>query len=324
MLAVWSKARGPSANRSSRSDRPPVNRHEAATMVGLRVDVDTLRGTRSGVPSLLDTFKNHGIRASFFFSVGPDNMGRHLWRLVRPNFLLKMIRSKAASLYGWDIVLRGLLWPGPNIGRTCGELMRSARSCGHEVGIHAWDHHKWQAKLGEMSSDSLQKEIEKGVTALFQILGEQPDCSASPAWRCNDAVLVYKERFSMKYHSDCRGTSIFRPLLGGVPLTPQIPVTLPTYDELIGRNGISDDNYNSELLSRIDSSALNVLTIHAEVEGIAKGDLFDLFLNEARARNIKFVPLGELLPDFDIIESGAIDDALIEGRDGPVCVQAAG
>jgi len=290
--------------------------------VGLRIDVDTYRGTRDGVPALLEIFEQHGIHASFFFSVGPDNMGRHLWRLLNPMFLMKMIRSKASSLYGWDILLRGLLWPGPNIARAFGHLMRKTTDAGHEVGIHAWDHHAWQRRSATMSKLELDNELSLGISALSEALQTAPTCSASAGWKCNEAVLACKEKYGMRYHSDCRGSSIFRPTVGEAPATPQIPVTLPTYDEIIGRNGITDENFNDTILAQIHPGQLNVLTVHAEVEGLVKSDLFEQFLLEATRRNIEFVPLGDLLSDVDQIQSGRIEQGSIDGRDGHFCVQA--
>lgn len=289
--------------------------------VGLRVDVDTYRGTRDGVPGLLEVLADYGIHASFFFSVGPDNMGRHLWRLLKPAFLLKMIRSKAASLYGWDILLRGTFWPGPAIGMALAQVIKTTSDADHEVGLHAWDHHAWQVRLDKMSSSEIRGEFSRGMRELERILGFTPSCSASAGWKCNEKVLLVKEEYEMRYNSDCRGTSIFRPLIDDVTGAPQIPSTLPTYDEVVGRNGVTDENYNAFLLDRIRPGQLNVLTIHAEVEGIAKRSLFREFLDLAATRRVRFVPIGDLLPGIDEIPAGRITQGTITGRQGALCVQ---
>jgi undecaprenyl phosphate-alpha-L-ara4FN deformylase len=109
--------------------------------IGLRIDVDTFRGTRLGVPRLLSSLQKRGVRGTWFMTLGPDNMGRHAWRMLKPAFAVKMLRSGAPNLYGWDIVLRGTLWPGPMISRHLVQQLRLPAQAEHEVGLHAWDHH---------------------------------------------------------------------------------------------------------------------------------------------------------------------------------------
>lgn len=292
------------------------------TNLGLRIDVDTFRGTRLGVPNLCKLFAEHHIAATFFFSVGPDNMGRHLWRLLRPSFLKKMLRSKASKLYGWDIVFKGTFLPGPVIGEKLSDIIRAAADAGHEIGFHAWDHHEWQAHIDTMTSDQIHGRIQNGVEMLTRISGDAPSCSASPAWKCNDVVLIGKSRFPFAYNSDCRGESIFYPIVNGQPLSqPQIPVTLPTYDEVIGENGISDDNYNEHILSLIKPDKLNVLTIHAEVEGIACFRMFEKFIRMAQARGISLVPLKSFLSDSLQPEQSAMIKREVPGREGWMALQ---
>lgn len=289
---------------------------------GLRVDVDTFRGTKIGVPNLCRILEKHSVKAAFFFSVGPDNMGRHLWRLLRPAFLKKMLRTKAASLYGWDILLRGTFFPGPVIGKKLAHIIRATSDAGHEIGLHAWDHHAWQAHVDDMDSKAIYNSINKGAALLTKIIGRAPDCSAVPGWKANDLVLEQKSKFPFHYNSDCRGESIFLPEINDKKLSqPQVPVTLPTYDEVIGRDGITNENYNEHLLSLIVPERLNVLTIHAEVEGLICEKLFDDFLCEAKKKNIFFVPLGELSDYYTPLKSAKIIAREIPGREGWVCCQ---
>ncbi len=288
--------------------------------VGLRIDVDTFDGTKDGVPYFLDILQRYDIKASFFFSVGPDNMGRHLWRLLRPAFLVKMFRSKAASLYGWEILKCGTFWKGKQIAQHLPHIIQNTANQKHEIGLHAWDHHAWQMKIDRFSSQDIERILKQGMQA-FENIGVKPTCSAVAGWKANEITLIEKEKLDFHYNSDCRGESIFLPIIKGKTYTPQIPVTLPTYDEVIGKNRINDSNYNDYLLNLFNSNQLNILTIHAEVEGRSRRHVFEDFLSKAKAKNIQFVTLGSLLPPLETIPVGTIELLSFQGREGWVCCQ---
>ena len=295
------------------------------TILGLRIDVDTYRGTKIGVPNLQRLLLSHQIAASFFFCVGPDNMGRHIKKLLKPGFLKKMLRSNAPNLYGWDILLKGTILPGPVIGKKCADIIRSVALDGHETGLHAWDHYQWQSHILNMSQKQIFDGMRKGCESLEAITGSQPACSASPGWICNDAVLEVKEKFAFLYNSDTRGSHIFFPVAKNRTLTcPQIPVTLPTYDEIIGRCGLGQTNYNEYLFSLIKPRQLNILTIHAEAEGIHCLDLFENFIKQALARGICILPLGSLLDKFPFRDNCRVIEKKMDGRHGKIAFQSRG
>ena len=100
---------------------------EATRHIALKVDVDTLRGTREGVPALVHTLQRANAGATFLFSLGPDHTGRAIRRVFRPGFLSKVSRTSVLEHYGLRTLLYGTLLPGPDISRRAAAHMRAVR-----------------------------------------------------------------------------------------------------------------------------------------------------------------------------------------------------
>ncbi len=268
------------------------------TAVSLRVDVDTLEGSLKGIPSLLRALDRHGMQASFYFSFGPDNSGKALRRIFRRGFLQKMRRTNAARLYGFRTMMYGVLLPAPIIWTRAAAEMRAAREAGHEVGIHAWDHVQYHDLLDRKSRAWLEDWFARAHEAFRTVFGEPAAGAVSPAWRCNDATLEIQDGFGLDYAGDCRGSAPFYPVVRGRALrTLQIPTTLPTLDELLGLEGRTAQQANSEILGSMKEDGLNVYALHTEVEGGALSEAFEGFLQGLAARGVRTRTHADWLPE---------------------------
>ena len=303
-----------------------------SSRIGLKVDVDTLRGTREGVPRLMALLGKLGLDATFYFSVGPDNTGRAMRRVFRKGFAQKVARTSVLKHYGLKTLLYGVLLPGPDIGRSAGGVMRSVRDAGFEVGLHTYDHVRWQDYVSKATAAWTRTEFERGLEAFERVFGFLPQSHAAAGWQINAHGLALEQEYGLRYASDTRGGPPFLPVLAqGTSSCPQLPTTLPTFDEILGVDGVDESSIADAVyrLSAAPSDAgppdnLQVFTLHAELEGMRLLDAFESLLvkwREAGASITRMATIHELAMQRPL-PARMVVMGEVAGRSGLLAVQA--
>jgi len=219
-------------------------------LIALKIDVDTLRGTREGVAALVTMLQQEKANATFLFSLGPDHTGWAMRRVFRPGFLKKVSRTSVVEHYGIKTLLYGTLLPGPDIGRRAAQEMRAVRDAGFEVGIHTWDHVYWQDNVRGRDAAWTEKQMQQAHARFIEIFGHAPATHGAAGWQTNEHALRLIDQWGMTYASDGRGVGPYYPIVDGRTLQQvQMPTTLPTLDELIGVGDITTANVADAVLA---------------------------------------------------------------------------
>lgn len=307
--------------------------------LALKIDVDTLKGTRVGVPALIAVLKKHQAGATFLFSLGPDHTGRAIKRVFRKGFLSKVKRTSVVSHYGFPTLLYGTLLPGPDIGRRCGDILRNTRDEGFEVGIHTWDHVKWQDGAADEDAMWTRRQMMLAQDRFTDIFKTPARTHGAAGWQMSKHALRLTQELGFDYCSDGRaawrhGTPHFPVVNAEIIDCPQLPTTLPTLDELIGIDGCTEENVDQRILRLTEQPpppiararvpmAAHVFTLHAELEGMRLKPAFEKMLCGWKAQGYELVATESLhrnlerthLPYFEA-KSGALP-----GRSGSLLLQ---
>jgi undecaprenyl phosphate-alpha-L-ara4FN deformylase len=296
--------------------------------LALKVDVDTLRGTREGVPVLIELLKAAGADATFLFSLGPDHTGRALRRIFRPGFFGKAARTSVLEHYGVKTLMYGTLLPGPDIGRRAGDEMRRARDAGFEVGVHCFDHTTWQDFVARRDANWTRRQMQLAIERFGEVFGEAPRVHGAAGWQMNEAAFALEEELGFIYASDTRGCTPFVPSLSQRrSRCPQLPTTLPTLDELIGIDGVTADNVDQTLLAHTsDAPGDHVYTLHAELEGMKLRGVFGRLLAGWRTQGYQLVSMRTMLEGLNVaaLPAQAVLTGSVPGRSGTLAIQGAG
>jgi len=297
-----------------------------AKQLALKIDVDTYRGTREGVPRLVDLLQRYNAQATFFFSLGPDHTGRAIKRVFRPGFIGKVSRTSVVEHYGIKTLLYGTLLPSPDIGKECAGIMRIVTVAGFEAGIHCYDHIRWQDYVAEKDAEWTRRELQFAVGRFTEIFGEAPHAHAAAGWQMNRHALRLMQQLGFKYSSDTRGTHPFIPTWQAeIIACPQLPTTLPTLDELMNRDGITLDNIDQHILKLTvePTSTGHVYTLHAELEGGKWLPIFEKLLQGWQEQGYELVSMQQYLQGLDLAALPRHEVVMreVEGRVGMLACQ---
>ena len=291
-------------------------------LLTLKIDVDTFRGTREGVPNLVRILRKHDAHATFLFSLGPDHTGWALRRAFNPGFFKKVSRTSVLEHYGLKTLMYGVLLPAPDIGRRCADQMRAVAAAGFECGIHTWDHVRWQDNARTRSASWTSYIMRRAEDRFRLVFGRPAATHGAAGWQMNAAAFAEHDGAGYAYASD--GRAMLRE--NGALLDPhaspyrvtgtqciQLPTTLPTLDELLGRtiDGATITTANiAEHLLKLTAGAErdHVYTLHAELEGQKLSPIFEQLLSGWKAQGYQLASMADYyekvkdqpLPDYPV------------------------
>jgi peptidoglycan/xylan/chitin deacetylase (PgdA/CDA1 family) len=278
-----------------------------APLLVLKIDVDTYRGTREGVPNLVRMLSAHGAGATFLFSLGPDHTGWAMRRALRPGFFQKVSRTSVVEHYGFRTLMYGVLLPGPDIGAKAAAEMRAARDAGFECGIHTWDHVWWQDNVRGRDAAWTDRMMKKSEQRYTQVFGAPPHTHGAAGWQMNQHAFARHDAVGYRYASDGRAQLRDDGALADPAAGPyryrglahiQMPTTLPTLDELLGREidgtVIDETNIAAHLLKlTANPKRDHVYTLHAELEGQKLAPIFEQLLSGWKAQGYQLASMAD-------------------------------
>ena len=280
--------------------------------IALKVDVSSCQGAEQGVHNLLKLLKQYDVKASFFFSTSLESTNSgisHALSRVR-EVLGRASRSEETT-------------PSPALS----EAVLAVLEAGHDAGVNAHDPEVWIKHAAFGDEDWTRLQLALAIDSMQQIMGQAPLMFGAASWQVNPNLLAREEKLGFSFASDTRGKYPFYPMLQNVRSNcPQIPTTLPTLSEMLGRAGIDTSNVHEYLYSesRYVLPLGHVYSVQADLEGIEHLDVMEKLLVMWKGQEGEVRSLSKIYQELDLqtLPTHQVGWAEMEGGRGHIAMQS--
>src|SRR3972149_3173759 len=129
----------------------------------LRVDLESDKGIKEGLPKLLDLLKRYDLKASFYLVMGGES---NIWEILK--YRKKMASADERKIKVWTLKekARMALFPKDFVKSNKNILQRILEE-GHELGLHGWKHREWTRGLERIN---IERTIDKAINRYIGLL----------------------------------------------------------------------------------------------------------------------------------------------------------
>lgn len=254
----------------------------------LRIDIESDKGIREGVPRLLTLLKKYDIKASFYVTMGGES---NIFELLR--YRKKLPGKRKVSVFSRREVFRIAFFPKDFVTRNR-KILRNILKEGHELGIHGWKHREWTRGLEKIN---VRRVIRRAIRKYVELFGTKPKSFCAPAFRTNRDVVKILSSEGIKVISDFDGDSPSKmESVINVPITLRGEGNTPIIEYYVGK-GYSDEEILKKITSAILQKNYTSMYVHGLFECREKIELLEgLFewLRKNKIKTKKIIDMGKL------------------------------
>ena len=207
-----------------------------------RLDIDTLRCIKEGVPCLIDVADKYGAKLTFFLSPGRSFRLRDLFlKSDRSEDMDVSASYQEGEVYKVPAVkklgcryLFETLTLNPNLSSYCPQAVRLITDRGHQLGLHGGRNHgAWMREANTWNKAKLQAEIKWGMQRIEKITTASiVSAFCSPGWCSNERLAETLSELQFSILADEHGRDL---QLGNITTKAEAIINFPTH--LVGEPG---------------------------------------------------------------------------------------
>jgi len=230
----------------------------------IRIDLESQKGIRKGVPRILEVLERNGVKGSFYLTMGGES---NIFEILKNRNKLSSSGERKIKVWTLREKIRMVFFPKDFV-RANEKILKRILEGGHELGLHGWKHREWTRNLGSLD---VEKAISNSIKKYVNLFGKRPTSWSSPGFNTREKVLLLLEKNHFRFVSDFQEEQSFGNLKN-LPLTILGKNKMPFIEYWVGE-GKTDAEILRKFKDQLKVKTLASFYIHGLFEGRFKTEL---------------------------------------------------